>query len=153
MPVSFQATLNQLQNWVRQVVQVVIVLAGMALTCASVAAAFAIIPWPVINMSFDGQAIANAGIWAQLTLNALLLALIFYLPANLRMARLERSHRSFAVGMEDIARAYPSRIPPTAPGSLPCRASLKPSARALTTCASILTWARWSRNCFTSQPR
>ena len=106
MSVSFRATMNQLQNWVRALFQGLIVLAAMALTATSVAAAFAIIPWPEINITFSGQPIANAGIWAQLTLNALLLALIFTLPANLRMARLERSHRSFAVGMEDVAPAY-----------------------------------------------
>jgi predicted nucleic acid-binding Zn-ribbon protein len=35
-----------------------------------------------------------------------MLALVFYLPTHLRVGRLERSHRSFAVGMEDVARAY-----------------------------------------------
>ncbi len=32
--------------------------------------------------------------------------LCFFLPANARMARLERSHRSFQISMEDVRRAY-----------------------------------------------
>ena len=44
--------------------------------------------------------------WLQLGLTALLLLLLFFLPGNLRISRLERSHRSFAMGMEDVARAY-----------------------------------------------
>ena len=36
----------------------------------------------------------------------LMLLLLFYLPANLRISRLERSHRSFAMDMHDVARAY-----------------------------------------------
>jgi hypothetical protein len=44
--------------------------------------------------------------WTQLALTALTVALTFFLPANARMARLERSHRSFAMGMQDVAHAY-----------------------------------------------
>ena len=39
-------------------------------------------------------------------LAALLLALAFLLPSSLRVMRLEASHRRFAIGMADVARAY-----------------------------------------------
>jgi membrane protein implicated in regulation of membrane protease activity len=83
-----------------------VVLAALTLVAASIAAAAGLIPWPQVALFFGGQALPMAGMWLQLGLTALLVMLLFYLPANLRMARLERSHRSFAMGMEDVARAY-----------------------------------------------
>jgi chromosome segregation ATPase len=44
--------------------------------------------------------------WAQLGLTAFMALLCLFLPANSRMARLERSHRTFAMGLEDVAHAY-----------------------------------------------
>lgn len=88
------------------VAQGLVVLVALALVAASIAAAAGLIPWPQIALFFGGQALPMAGMWLQLGLTALLVLLLFYLPANLRMARLERSHRSFAMGMEDVARAY-----------------------------------------------
>lgn len=83
-----------------------VVLLAAGLVAASLAAAFGLIPWPQLALFFGGQAVPMAGMWLQLGLTALAVLLLFYLPANLRMARLERSHRSFAMGMEDVARAY-----------------------------------------------
>lgn len=78
--------------------------AGLVLT--SVMAAFGLIPWPQIALFFGGKAVPQAGMWLQLGLTALMVLLLLYLPGNLRIARLERSHRSFAIGMNDVARAY-----------------------------------------------
>ena len=63
-------------------------------------------PWPRLHLSFGAITVADAGMWLQLGLTALFVILCFFLPANARMARLERSHRSFLVGVEDVARAY-----------------------------------------------
>jgi hypothetical protein len=71
------------------------------LVVASLLAAFR-----VIALFFGGQAVPQAGMWLQLGLTGLMLLLLFYLPANLRISRLERSHRSFAMDMHDVARAY-----------------------------------------------
>lgn len=65
-----------------------------------------LLPWPEIALSFDGAPVSAAGMWLQLGVTALSLLLLFYLPANTRMSRLERSHRSFAIGIEDVAHAY-----------------------------------------------
>jgi hypothetical protein len=73
---------------------------------ASLLAAFNVIPWPQLALFFGGQAVPQSGMWLQLGLTGLLLLLLLYLPANLRISRLERSHRSFAFGMHDVARAY-----------------------------------------------
>ncbi len=106
MPVTLNETLRQLQGWVGQFVQGLIVFSALGLTLASVAACLGLLPWPDLFLSYAGRPVPMAGMWAQLALTGLALALVFYLPALLRVIRLERSHRSFAVGMEDVARAY-----------------------------------------------
>lgn len=94
-----QGTLHALSVWV-------VALAAAGLAGASVLAALGQIPWPQIALFFGGQAVPQAGMWLQLGLLGLMLLLLIYLPGNLRIARLERSHRNFAMGMEDVARAY-----------------------------------------------
>lgn len=90
----------------RSVAQVVIV--GMAglLVAASAAAVAGWLPWPYVPLSWGGVPVPWAGMALQVGLAVLFVVLAAYLPANARMARLERSHRSFAVGMEDVVRAY-----------------------------------------------
>lgn len=83
-----------------------IALLALGLTAASVAAALGALPWPDLTLGFGGQPVAHAGMWVQLGLTVLVVALTFFLPANARMAQLERSHRSFAMGMTDVAQAY-----------------------------------------------
>lgn len=101
-----RTALQVVQDFTRQLVQGLIILAALGLLAISLAAALGALPWPDLALSYGGQPLPQSGMWAQLALTALALALIFYLPANTRMARLERSHRSFTVGMEDVARAY-----------------------------------------------
>ena len=98
--------LRALQETLHALAQALLVILATGLTMASLAAAFGLIPWPQIALFFGGQALPQAGMWLQLGLNALLVLLVIYLPANLRMSRLERSHRSFAMGMEDVSHAY-----------------------------------------------
>ncbi len=76
------------------------------LTASCLAAARGALPWPDLPVNFGGVPVANAGMWVQLGLTVLVVALTFFLPANARMAGLERSHRSFAMGMQDVAQAY-----------------------------------------------
>jgi hypothetical protein len=103
---AYYDTLRRARGLLQTTAQVVVVVLALALVAASVAAAFGLIPWPQIALFFGGQALPQAGMWLQLGLTALLIMLTFYLPANARMARLERSHRSFAMGMQDVAQAY-----------------------------------------------
>ena len=100
------AVLRFVQAWGQSVAQWVLLLITAGLVAVTIAAAFGALPWPTISASFGGTALPHAGMWAQIMLTSLLVMLTLYLPANLRMARLERSHRSFAMGMEDVARAY-----------------------------------------------
>lgn len=80
--------------------------ASLILMGASLFAALGWSSWPEIVVSLDAVPVANAGMWLQIGLTALLAMLVFWLPANSRMARLEAGHRSFAMGVSDVARAY-----------------------------------------------
>ena len=97
---------RQSSELVGGLVQGLIALVAVGLLGASLAAGFGFLPWPTLSLFFGTFAVPQAGMWVQIGLTVLFLALTFYLPANARMARLERSHRSFAMGMEDVSRAY-----------------------------------------------
>lgn len=94
------------QGALHAVAQAIIAVIAVALLVASGAASLGLIPWPQIALFFGGQAVAQAGMWLQLGLTLIVLVLLFFLPGNLRITALERSHRSFALGMSDVARAY-----------------------------------------------
>lgn len=106
MAVNWRETAQTARIMVQTGAQGLIVALALVLIGASLAAAFGLIPWPQIALFFGGTALPNAGMWLQLGLTLLLILMTFYLPANTRMARLERSHRSFAIGMDDVAQAY-----------------------------------------------
>lgn len=106
MSVKIADRLRPAQAILHRLASGLVALMAAGLAVASVMAAFGLIPWPQIALFFGGQAVPQAGMWLQLGLLALVLVLLLYLPGNLRIARLERSHRNFAIGMEDVARAY-----------------------------------------------
>ncbi len=98
--------LQTAQQSVQTGMQGLVALVALGLIGASVAAATGLLPWPQLALFFGGAAMPQAGMWLQLGLTGLFIALTFSLPANLRMARLERSHRNFAMGMSDVSHAY-----------------------------------------------
>jgi hypothetical protein len=83
-----------------------VILLTLCLIAASSFAALGVLPWPRLSLGFGASELPNAGMWAQLGLTAFSALLCLFLPANARMARLERSHRTFAMGLEDVAHAY-----------------------------------------------
>jgi hypothetical protein len=106
MSTELRSALRLAQETAQQMFEGLIILLALGLVAASIAAGLGLLPWPQISLSFGGQPIQSAGMWLQLALTVLMVALTFYLPANARMTRLERSHRSFAMGMQDVAAAY-----------------------------------------------
>jgi len=82
--------------------------AGMAavLLVLTLLAVAGLVPWPSLALTLDGTPVPRAGMYAQILLTLLLCTVCLVLPANARMARLERSHRSFEMGIEDVSRAY-----------------------------------------------
>lgn len=86
--------------------QVILISATTLLSAASLCAALGWLPWPELALSWSGAPLPHAGVWAQLALNGLFLLLCLYLPGSARILALEEGHRSFAMGVEDVARAY-----------------------------------------------
>ena len=77
------------------------------LSLAAIGAASAgLIPWLTIPVSFGGEPVLWAGIALQVAVTLVLVAVAAMLPAMLRVSRLEAAHRSFRMGMDDVARAY-----------------------------------------------
>jgi hypothetical protein len=106
MSVSLGATLRHVADVVQGVVQGLLAITAVGLVLATGAAALGVLPWPTLSIFFGTFAVPQAGMWAQIAVTVLFVVLLIYLPANIRMSRLERSHRSFAIGMEDVSRAY-----------------------------------------------
>lgn len=79
--------------------------AGVAVAATALGAA-GLLPWPEIAVSYGGAEIAGAGALVQIAVTILLLLLCLFLPSVARILRLEASHRTFAIGMEDVTRAY-----------------------------------------------
>lgn len=73
---------------------------------ATLAAALGLIPWLMLPVAFGEAPPTDIGWMVQTGAAALLVALAFLVPSAMRVMRLEASHRRFALGMEDIARAY-----------------------------------------------
>lgn len=84
----------------------VFVLATLAMLTATGMAAFGLWSWVDFPFSYNGQVIEQAGMYAQIGLTVLALGLCFFLPSNARIMQLEKSHRQFTIGMDDVARAY-----------------------------------------------
>lgn len=91
---------------VRSLAQGAIIGIAVGLVGATVAAFAGWLPWPYVPLSWGGVPVPWAGMGLQVGLTVLFVVLGAFLPANARMARLERSHRSFALGMDDVVRAY-----------------------------------------------
>lgn len=85
---------------------VVFATAALAILCATIAAAFGVMPWIGMNLNWDGSTILNAGMYMQIGLTVLTVGICFFLPSNSRIIQLENSHRQFSIGMNDVARAY-----------------------------------------------
>ena len=103
---NLRAGLLKAQIYVQAGAMVLLVLIAIGLVIATLLAAFGAIPWPEVIVFWNTEQIVSAGMWMQVGLTALAVALCFFLPANGRILRLETSHRKFNVSMDDITRAY-----------------------------------------------
>jgi len=84
----------------------VFLLCALALLGATIMAALGQREWISIPLEYQGTPVENAGMWAQIALTVLAVSLCFFLPSNRRIMQLENSHRSFSIGMKDVAQAY-----------------------------------------------
>ncbi|GGB13467.1 DNA repair protein [Allosediminivita pacifica] len=84
----------------------VVLALAIGLTLYSLLAIIALVPFPELALALGGTPVTDAGHYALFGLTLLAITLCFYLPTNARVMALENSHRSFHMGMQDVARAY-----------------------------------------------
>lgn len=72
----------------------------------TVACAFGVTAWLTLPLMFGDTAVPLFGMYLQIAVTFLLIAVAALIPTNMRLNALERSHRSFQIGMNDVARAY-----------------------------------------------
>lgn len=106
MPRSTRSVLQQGLSVLTVAATTLMLLLALALAAATALGLAGMAPALQFAATWAGTPIPDAGLWAEGLLAALLLLLCTFLPANARMQRLERSHRDFHIGMEDVARAY-----------------------------------------------
>lgn len=86
----------------------VIVLAFLAMVALfyTIACAFGAASWLTLPLMFGETPVILFGMYAQIAVTLLLIGVAALIPTNMRLNSLERSHRSFQIGMNDVARAY-----------------------------------------------
>lgn len=85
---------------------VIFAVTALALLGATLMAALGQWSWISLSLQYQGVPVDNAGMYVQIGLTILAVAIGFFLPSNARVMRLENSHRSFSIGMRDVAQAY-----------------------------------------------
>lgn len=83
-----------------------LILAAIGMTGATLGALFGVIPWITLPLGTDGTDVVTLERWPQAIVTLFLLALLGFLPANARVRRLEVTNRDFHISMQDVARAY-----------------------------------------------
>jgi len=106
MSMDFSAGFSRLQQYLQGVTLLLIAIFALGMIGATLLAALGVIPWLDAPLSFGDYSLPDGGMYVQIAITAFALALAFYLPANRRILALERSHRTFNMRMEDVARAY-----------------------------------------------
>ena len=103
---SFFSALRSLVFLLHRLTFFSLVCAALAMLGYTLLCALGVLPWLVMPLSFGPTSYAEAGVWLQSGVTALLLMLLFFVPSTGRVLRLENSHRSFQIGMQDVAQAY-----------------------------------------------
>ena len=102
--------LFQRYSWIfaaGQTVATVLISTSAAALLVATGLAFAgLLPWLVLPVSFGGVPVDWAGQAFQIGLTVLMLLLAAYVPTSRQVLMLEATHRDFAIGMDDVTRAY-----------------------------------------------
>ncbi len=83
-----------------------VALAGIGLAITTSLSAIGVFPWLQLSASFGETQVGNAGMILQVAATVLVVLLSVFIPSNLRVLRLEASHRDFRIAMEDVLHAY-----------------------------------------------
>ena len=106
MKTHFGASLALVRYFMHRIAYATFVLFALAMVLATALSATGVWPWLDLSMSFGAQTYENAGLYLQSGLTVFAVLLTFFLPSTKRVMALETSHRSFAMGIDDVARAY-----------------------------------------------
>ncbi len=79
---------------------------ALVLVVATALATAGVWPWVELNILWNGAPVPLAGIYLQVGLTIFALTLCVFLPSNLRIMKLETSHRKFEISVDDITQAY-----------------------------------------------
>ena len=85
---------------------VLILVIGLGAMGYTAACTFGFAPWRTFTATFGDITYPQAGMIAQIVATIVLASLYFFMLSAKRILSLERSHRSFQLSMEDVARAY-----------------------------------------------
>jgi hypothetical protein len=103
---NFRAAIDLAQYLLHRLAYAAFIAFALAMLIATALSASGYWPWLTLSVGVGRQAIEGAGMYAQIGLTALAVLLVFFLPSSRRIMALENSHRSFSLGIEDVARAY-----------------------------------------------
>lgn len=97
---------TRLALYVQGIATAILALAAAGVILATVAAAFGLLPWLSLPLTFGDTVYPQAGVAIQAGFAALLLLLLAFIPSAARVMRLEATHRDFSICMSDVADAY-----------------------------------------------
>ncbi|MEP5732554.1 MAG: DNA repair protein [Sulfitobacter sp.] len=103
---TIRALAHLIQFLMQRLALAVFALSALGLLVSCVLAAVGHWAWIDLSLDVAGQPLDNAGMYVQIGVTVLAVGLCFFLPSNRRIMQLENSHRSFAIGMDDVAHAY-----------------------------------------------
>ncbi len=83
-----------------------IILLARSAAAYTLACAFGLAAWIDWSLTFGDVTYPWAGTVVQVAVALLLVGLCFFLPSHQPISKLENSHRSFQIGMTDVAQAY-----------------------------------------------
>ncbi|TDL84221.1 DNA repair protein [Palleronia sediminis] len=85
---------------------IILGLATLALAAATLAGALGYLPYLSLSLTFGDTVLPDAGLYVQIALTFILVAILAALPSGFRVTRLERTHRDFRISMSDVMEAY-----------------------------------------------
>ncbi len=80
--------------------------AALVLLFYTILSALDLTPWLTLALTFGDIQVPQGGMYIQIAVTLLGISILAYLPSNVRVLQLEKSHRDFHLNMEDVARAY-----------------------------------------------
>lgn len=92
--------------WLQSVATVVVAGAALAIGAFTIAGIAGLAPTLDMPLTFGTTEIADGGLYVQIAVALLLVAVVSALPSGFRVLALERTHRDFTISMSDIADAY-----------------------------------------------